>query len=199
MNKRPREGLYLFSYIKKVYKKHKFKAGSVFGNGTVFDYSSNCINCSGNRNGIEIGKNCLIRGILKVVGDGRIHIGNNTYIGGASVIGAVEDIDIGNNVIISTDVHIYDNNNHPTSPSKRKEMSESGDYFGAKWQWTESDHASITIMDNVWIGERVTILKGVTIGKGVVIGCNSVVTHDVPEYSVVAGNPAKVVKAFKER
>ena len=52
----------------------------------------------------------------------------------------------------------------------------------------------IVINDNVWIGERTTILKGVVIGKGAVVGCNSVVTHDVPERCVVAGNPAKIVK-----
>ncbi|MFZ1758276.1 MAG: acyltransferase [Streptococcus suis] len=188
----------MFSYIKKLYKYRKFTRGSIFGAGTIFDYSANCINCSGDKKAIVIGDNCLIRGILKVVGNGEIHIGNNTYLGGASVIGAVENVFIGNDVIISTDVHIYDNNNHPTSPVKRVAMSECGDYFGPKWQWTESDHASITIMDNVWIGERATILKGVTIGKGAVVGCNSVVTHDVPEYSVVAGNPAKVVKTLKK-
>lgn len=188
----------MFSQIKKIYKYRKFKNGALYGDGTQFDYSSNCINCSGNRNSIIIGSNCLVRGILKVVGDGKIRIGNNTYIGGASVIGAVEDVYIGNDVIISTDVHIYDNNNHPTSPEKRRAMSECGDFFGEKWQWTESDHASVKIMDNVWVGERVTILKGVTVGQGAVIGCNSVVTHDVPEYSIVAGNPAKVVKSLKK-
>lgn len=188
----------MFSQIKKLYKYRKFKSEALFGDGTIFDSSSNCLNGSGNRDAITIGSNCLIRGILKVVGNGRIHIGNNTYIGGASVIGAVERIDIGNDVIISTDVHIYDNNNHPTNPKKRMVMSECSDYFGVKWQWTESDHASITIMDNVWIGERSTILKGVTIGKGAVVGCNSVVTHNVPEYSIVAGNPAKVVKTLRK-
>ena len=48
----------------------------------------------------------------------------------------------------------------------------------------------------MWIGDKATILSGVTIGDGAVIGANSVVTKDVPEYSVVAGNPAKIIGRF---
>lgn len=55
----------------------------------------------------------------------------------------------------------------------------------------------VIIEDNVWIGSRVTILPGVTIGKGSVIGASAVVTKSVSPYSVVAGNPAKIVKTRK--
>ena len=52
----------------------------------------------------------------------------------------------------------------------------------------------VAIGDNVWIGDKATILPGVTIGDGAVIAANSVVTKDVPAYSVAAGNPARVLK-----
>ena len=52
----------------------------------------------------------------------------------------------------------------------------------------------ISIGDKVWIGDKATILSGVTIGEGAVIAANAVVTKDVPAYSVVVGNPAKIVK-----
>lgn len=55
----------------------------------------------------------------------------------------------------------------------------------------------ITINDNVWIGANATIAAGVTIGKHFVIGTGSVVTKDVPDYSVAVGNPAKVIKTLK--
>lgn len=55
----------------------------------------------------------------------------------------------------------------------------------------------VIIGSNVWIGDKATILPNVTIGDGAVIAANSVVTKDVPVYSVVAGNPAKVVKQVK--
>ena len=53
----------------------------------------------------------------------------------------------------------------------------------------------VIIGDNVWIGDKVTILSGVRIGNGVVVAANSVVTKDVPEYCVVAGNPARVIRS----
>ena len=55
----------------------------------------------------------------------------------------------------------------------------------------------VKIGSNVWIGSNVTILPGVEIGDGAVVGAGSVVTKNVPEYSIVAGNPAKVIKTIK--
>lgn len=55
----------------------------------------------------------------------------------------------------------------------------------------------ITIEDNVWIGEKASIMPGVHIGKGVIIACNAVVTKDIPPYCVVAGVPAKIVKKLR--
>lgn len=57
-----------------------------------------------------------------------------------------------------------------------------------------SEEKPVVIEDDVWIGARVTILPGVVIGSGSIIGASAVVTKSVPPYSVVAGNPAKVVK-----
>lgn len=55
----------------------------------------------------------------------------------------------------------------------------------------------VKIGDNVWIGDRATILSGVTIGEGAIIAANAVLTHDVPAYTVVGGVPAKVIKFLK--
>jgi acetyltransferase-like isoleucine patch superfamily enzyme len=52
----------------------------------------------------------------------------------------------------------------------------------------------VIIGDNVWIGDKATILPGVSIGNGAVIAANAVVTKDVPAYSVAAGNPARIIK-----
>lgn len=185
--------------LKIMMKTRRFFKLSTCGLGTKFDEGSACVNLANDKTRIVIGKNCFIRGIIKVDKNGKIFIGNNSYIGGNSVVGSADNIRIGENVIISTDVHIYDNNNHPTSPIKREYMCQHADYFGQEWQWSESAHKQVEIGDNVWIGERSTILKGVNIGKGSIVACNSVVTHDVPEYVVVAGNPACVVKNLENR
>lgn len=125
--------------------------------------------------------------------DGRINIGNNTVIFHFTKIGSVSNIFIGDCVVISNHVHIYENNNHPTDPATRRRMCLSG-FYGDPWRWEHSASAPIVIEDNVWIGEYSAILKGVKIGKGSVVGCHSVVTKDVPPYTVVAGNPARIVK-----
>ena len=181
--------------IKSLYKTVQFKHLSVFGENTKFDENSSCCNNTGQRNNLLIGRDCFIRCIVRIEGSGKVWIGDRTYIGGGAIIGAYQSITIGNDVIIAGQTHIYDNNNHPTEPSKRLEMSRSKNFFGPLWNWNENVSSEpIVIHDNVWIGERCSILKGVTIGEGSIVGCNSVVTKDVPPYTIVAGNPAKVVK-----
>lgn len=89
---------------------------------------------------------------------------------------------IGSHVMMGPEVYIY-TQNHNFSRIDIP-MDQQG--------WTEEK--PVTIDDDVWIGARVTILPGVIIGKGSIIGASAVVTKDVPPYSVVAGNPAVVVK-----
>ncbi len=57
---------------------------------------------------------------------------------------------------------------------------------------------AVVVGNNVWIGDKTTILPGVTIGDGVVVAANAVVTKDIPPYSVVGGNPAKIIKNNKK-
>ena len=57
---------------------------------------------------------------------------------------------------------------------------------------------AVIIGKNVWIGDKATVLPGVTIGDSVIIGANSVVTKDIPAYSIVGGNPAKIIKTLQE-
>ena len=104
-------------------------------------------------------------------------------------IGAINQIIIGDNVLIGSNVLITDHSHGinddediDIAPSKRKLYSK----------------GPVIIEDNVWIGENVSILPNVRIGKNSIIGANSVVLKDVPAYSIVAGNPAKVIKCIKD-
>lgn len=181
----------IINKIKKIYKYRKFKKYAIISDKVSICSQSNCF--ADDYGLIKIGKNCEIFGTLYSMGTGKITIGDYSEVRENSFIGSVEDVSIGNYVIISNNVKIYDNNNHPIDPAVRKNMCING-FYGDSWRWTHSDHSPVIIKDNVWIGEKVTILKGVTIGEGSIIGCNSVVTKDVPPYSIAAGNPAKVVK-----
>lgn len=177
--------------IKRKYKYIRFKKLCEFGDNLDLSFQSDC---RADKSGtIKIGDNCRIFCKLYTQDDGMIIIGNNTCIYDRTYIGSVNNITIGSGVWISNHVHIFDNNNHPTSPEIRMKMSE-GPFDGDAWRWKHSDNSPVIIEDNVWIGEYSAVMKGVHIGKGSIVAAHAVVTKDVPEYSIVAGNPARVVK-----
>ena len=116
-----------------------------------------------------------------------ISIGENVGISG-STINASTSIIIGDNTIIGSGCLITDTDSHPLLAVDR--MSP---------EWPKlTVNKPIVIGNNVFIGARAIIMKGVTIGDGAVIGAGSVVTKDVPSNSIVAGNPAKVVKMIQQ-
>lgn len=144
---------------------------------------------------IIIGNNTHIRGSLLVYpyGDG-IKIGNNSYIGASTIIRAAEYVEIGNSVLIAHNVNIIDTDSHEMDYIQRDIAFKSMVRVGHPKFKGNVETSPIIIKDNAWISYNVCILKGVTIGKGAVIGCGSVVTHDIPDFCVAAGNPAKILR-----
>lgn len=176
--------------------KNQFYNFATIGKNFVCRENSLCANESKNPSNIIIGDNVSILGQILAEHVGTIMIGDYTTIRGNTRIVATDKIVIGKYVIISNNVIIMDNNSHPTDIAKRREMSlnKPGTEL---WRSKYADHKPITIEDSVWIGERAVILKGVKIGYGSIIASDSVVTHDVPSYCIVAGNPARVVKQLE--
>ena len=135
----------------------------------------------GNR--VTIGKYAIIRpGNLYggEPGEG-LMVGDHSNIGPYCYIGCSGHISIGNNVMISPRVSIYAEN-HVFEDTHNTIKSQ-----GVQRQ-------SVVIEDDCWIASNSVILAGVTIGKGSVVAAGSVVTHDVPPYSIVAGVPARLIK-----
>lgn len=115
----------------------------------------------------------------------KIIIGDNVGISGSTIC-ATTSVTIGDNVLIGSGCLISDTDSHPI------------DWEDRLYDRNEKTRkAPIVIEDNVFIGARSIILKGVTVGEGAVIGAGSVVSKDVPPYSIVCGNPARVVKTLK--
>lgn len=117
-----------------------------------------------------------------------IIIGDNVSIGFNSHITAINKIVIGNNVLMGKNVLITDNSHGQfeyseikIAPSKRSLYSK----------------GEVIIDDNVWIGDKASILSGVHIGYGSIIAANAVVTKDIPPLSIAAGVPAVIVKKIK--
>jgi len=158
-----------------------------------FTSTTKIVNSSKNPDSIVIGQNCWILGELMVFPYGKIKVGNNCFIGEFTKIAAAKEINIGNNVLIAHGVNIIDNNSHPIDAEERAK-----DYqrifttgFADNYSLNEK---TVTIKDNVWIGFNSIILKGVTIYEGAIVAAGSFVTKDVEAYTIVAGNPAKIIK-----
>lgn len=143
---------------------------------------------------IKIGNNVVIGGGIQLTAWEKhnshsftpsISIGDGTNIGSYNHITAIDCIEIGNNVLTGKNVLITDNSHGEITledlnipPSHRPPYSK----------------GKVVIEDNVWIGDKATILPNVRIGRSAIIGANSVVTKDVPPFSVACGNPAKIIK-----
>lgn len=112
-----------------------------------------------------------------------IIIGSNTGISGGAICAATR-VEIGNECLLGANVTISDTDFHALNPVGRRHNNNPLE-IGAE---------PIVIEDNVFIGTGSIILKGVRVGKNSVIGAGSVVTKDVPPDSIVAGNPAKILR-----
>ncbi len=126
--------------------------------------------------------------------DGWVCIGERTFIG-ASTLVCAEGIDIGDDVLVSWGCTIVDHNSHPLAWKDRR--SDVGDWFDGNKDWTHVERAAVSIGDKAWIGFNVIILKGVHIGEGAIVGAGSVVTRDVPAFSIAAGNPARLIRELE--
>lgn len=146
---------------------------------------------------VVIGSAGLIHGqIVTERATSIVSIGNNVFLGGGSLIDCVESIAIEDDVLISYNCIIADSDNHSIAFSKRK--ADLQNWKLGRHEWTAAKTSPVRICKGAWLGARVIVLKGVTIGEGAVIGAGSVVTHDVPDWTVVAGNPAKTIRTLNE-
>ena len=130
-----------------------------------------------------VGDNVQIRPYVTIVNGNNVNLGNNVVLRPGTQLhsGKNSKIIIENNVLIAPDVFITVNN-HNYSDINKPIIQQGG---------TEEE---VVIKEGSWIGRGATILKGVTIGKNSIVGAGAVVTKDVPDYCIVGGVPAKIIK-----
>lgn len=151
-------------------------------------YRDNCL--------LEIGGQSIIEGNLIFERSGAaIKIGRDTFIGNKTSLICSENIQIGSGVLISWGCTLIDQDAHSLHWDERK--NDVSEWAKGRKEWTHVIRRPIVIHDKAWVGFNSIILKGVTIGEGAVVGAGSVVTKDVAPYTLVAGNPAKLIKELK--
>ena len=109
----------------------------------------------------------------------KVEIGSNSGIGPNALLGAVR---IGDNVMMDPDVIILSNNK--IFDSRTVSMCLQG----------KSQDNPVVIGDEIWIAARAIMLRGVQVGRGAIIGADAVLAKELPEYAIVAGNFARIVK-----
>lgn len=117
----------------------------------------------------------------------RITIGNDVNLGDYIHVTAINSITICDGVLTGRWVTISDHSHGHVESEEMKFAPNSRELFSK---------GAVYIGKNVWIGDKASILAGVTIGEGCIIGANTVVTKDIPPYSVVVGSPARIVKTL---
>lgn len=162
------------------------KRFAYFGEGATVAYPANIQG----RESIEIGDGTVILDHSRIANyrtegiEPQIRIGKNCYICYYFTILNSSSVTIGDNVLFASHVLISSENHGMDPESELPYMSQ------------PLESKLVSIGDGCWIGEKVCILPGVSIGKKSIIGAGSVVTKDVPDYSIAVGNPARVIKQY---
>jgi len=158
--------------------------------------SARIINIGQRSSQIVIGAGSIIDGELLVFPHGgQIALGDWCYVGHETRIWSSTSIEIGDRVMISHGVNIFDNLTHPLSAALRHEQFR---------QIATAGHPSnidlgeqpVRIASDAWIGAGAIVLRGVSIGCGAIVGAGAVVTHDVQPWTIVAGNPARLIRTL---
>ena len=173
------------------------KATCTLGEGAKLLPSARIRNIRGSSDGITIGAHSVIGGDLTIYGRlGEINIGEWCYIGERTRIWSSQSINIGNRVLISHHVNIFDSLTHPIHRKLRHEHFKTIIQSGHPEE-INLDEKPVVIEDDVWIGANACLLKGIHIGEGAIIGAGAVVTRNVPKFTIVGGNPARIIRELK--
>jgi len=178
---------------------HRPKYTCLYDESVKFYQMSQVINNLNRPSSIRIGSHSHIKGELLVFGHGGdISLGSYCFLGENSKIWSAKKIEIGDRVLISHNVNIFDNLIHPMNPGLRHSQFINIIASGQPKQIDGLDEKIVKIENDVLIGAMALVLRGVTIGEGSVVGAGSVVTKDVPPYTIVAGNPAHILRKISD-
>ncbi|HSX59238.1 MAG TPA: acyltransferase [Tahibacter sp.] len=130
---------------------------------------------------IRLGDRVMLRRGVVIAGNGELRIGSGTTINDGCQISAFDSVRIGENCLFAPRVSVLDIDHR--FDTRERPIRDQG-----------CRTAPVVIGDDVWIGMNAVVLRGVHIGRGAIVAANSVVTRDVPEFAIVAGAPARLLR-----
>ncbi|MEL6330121.1 MAG: acyltransferase [Planctomycetota bacterium] len=160
--------------------------------------SGRVLNNLGDDGAIRVGEMTHVRGELLTFGHGgAIRIGDYCYVGEGTRVWSALSIEIGDRVLVSHNVNIFDNDTHPIDDAGERHRQFASIISEGHPADIDLRERPVTIGDDVLIGCQSVVLSGVRIGAGAVIAAGSVVTGDVAAWTVVAGNPARAIRELR--
>ena len=153
---------------------------------------------SGEPEAVQIGRGSSIYlGVMFDLGPvARVRVGDFTLMNGSRLI-CDAAIEIGDYCLISWNTVLMDTYRVPAEPALRRPFLEAAAQRAPRCVRADVPARPIRIGNNVWIGFDSCVLPGLSIGDGAIVGARSVVVKDVPAYTVVAGNPARVIRQLE--
>jgi len=157
-------------------------------------------NNRGNPDDIVIGADCAVLGeLITFPQGGRIVLGDKCFVGAGARLWSAASITTGSHVLIAHGVNIHDNIAHSLSWHERRvEIDALLPGLRLINHRFDLQAKPLTIGDDVWIGFGASIIGGVNIGRGAIIGAGTMVTKDVPPFTIVVGNPMRVVRTLEQ-
>lgn len=155
-------------------------------------------NATGVPSNISIGANSAVMAEFVLFPQGgRISVGECSFVGPGSRVWSARQVSIGNHVLIAHNVNIHDNISHSTDwRERRSEMKRVLPRLQLVPHEFDLQSGQLVIEDDVWIGLGASVLGGVRIGRGAIVGAGTIVTKDVPAFSLAVGNPMRIVRSL---
>jgi acetyltransferase-like isoleucine patch superfamily enzyme len=178
-----------------------FEQGAETSPGLRLGLNARLVTPGGERR-VSIGANCAIRGIIRCDGPGRVTIGEEVHVGDGVIVSARASIGIGDGALLAHGVQLFDNDTHPLDAETRAAHFRAFLKLGPKGLRPddfEVGSAPIRIGRRAWLGFGAAVMKGVEVGEEAIVAAGAVVTADVPPRTIVAGNPARVVRSLDGR
>jgi len=174
-----------------------FDRGAELGEGVRLGLQARLLTPDGERR-VRIGDNAVIRGVIRCEGQGRCDIGQEVYVGDGAIISSWTHVGIGEGTLLAHGVQIFDNDTHPLNAAERRAHFRSILKLGPRRDFAVAA-APVSIGRDCWLGFGAAVMKGVAIGEEAIVAAGAMVTSDVRPRTIVAGNPARRVRALEGR
>ena len=173
-----------------------FERGAQLGEGVRLGLEARLLTPEGEQR-VRIGANTVIRGVIRCEDAGRCEIGADVYVGDGAIVSVRTGVEIGDGTLLAHGAQVFDNDTHPVDAAERRAHFRSILKLGPRREFPIGVKP-VRIGRDCWLGFGAAVMKGVSVGDEAIVAAGAVVTSDVRSRTIVAGNPARQVRALDQ-